>query len=503
MIRFKCSSCSTNIQVSADYAGKRARCAKCNSILNVPRQSVGSENTVLCICPQCKANFDVPDTDVAKDITCVKCSAQINLPANGQVSGDGSTVRFSCGSCQQKYCVSSKYSGRKFGCVNCKQPCAVPEVIEEIEEVEEVEEVSEVQEVAQAEENFVLDEDQFSMGDASDAEYQQPDEFDMMGGDENIPSVPKFERAEYVPPGVKRSKRTKGSDGTGTGAGASLSKLLAPVFVIGFYVLLGFGALFFSDSEPDDKSEEALKYNRSTIVKMHKGKLGGPTGLLEFIDMVDQGGLPFSGGVSLGLGNIVNVDANVDYKKLDHSASGYLIRSTVELDQGDKTQVLIAVGERMDTFNYLDIFVVSDFGLDTALAELAETELDAELAAELRSELQSGLEADLESHAQAQVEKLQGAIDKFVLAEAMPADSLMVYFIIAGLLVVVLNIGSAWKVFEMSGESGFACLVPVYNVIVISRVAKSFDRSALFGVGLLVLPFVFFPALAFTENRLN
>jgi len=95
-------------------------------------------------------------------------------------------------------------------------------------------------------------------------------------------------------------------------------------------------------------------------------------------------------------------------------------------------------------------------------------------------------------------------------------------------LVVVMIIG-LWKVFTKAGKPGWACLVPIYNVIVLCEIAgrpiwwfillciplvnfviaiiialdlaKSFGKEAGFGIGLAFLPFIFYPMLGFSDAR--
>lgn len=95
--------------------------------------------------------------------------------------------------------------------------------------------------------------------------------------------------------------------------------------------------------------------------------------------------------------------------------------------------------------------------------------------------------------------------------------------------IAVFLIASLWKVFTKAGHPGWACLVPIYNVIVLLKiankpawwlilmfvpianlivgilvaisVAKSFGKGAGFGLGLAMLPVVFYPVLAFGDSR--
>jgi hypothetical protein len=120
------------------------------------------------------------------------------------------------------------------------------------------------------------------------------------------------------------------------------------------------------------------------------------------------------------------------------------------------------------------------------------------------------------------------------LFQEMPADSaaggvaatamLVVWF-----AVVAVVIAAIWKVFVKAGEPGWAALIPIYNLIVMLKIAgkpawwvvlmlipgvnlivaiimyigfaQAFGKGAGFAFGLLLLPFVFFPILAWGDAR--
>src|SRR5712672_3351597 len=97
--------------------------------------------------------------------------------------------------------------------------------------------------------------------------------------------------------------------------------------------------------------------------------------------------------------------------------------------------------------------------------------------------------------------------------------------IIFGLLIALLIIVAMWKVFTKAGQPGWASIIPIYNlyiwckivgrpwwwilllliplvnfiiaIILLIDLAKSFGKGVLFGIGLLLLPFIFFPILGF------
>jgi hypothetical protein len=97
------------------------------------------------------------------------------------------------------------------------------------------------------------------------------------------------------------------------------------------------------------------------------------------------------------------------------------------------------------------------------------------------------------------------------------------------LAILVLWIAGMWKVFEKAGEPGWAAIVPIYNMVVLLKivgrpiwwiilllipfvsfiiwivlcfdVAKRFAKGAGMAIGLAILPFIFFPVLAWGDAK--
>jgi len=101
----------------------------------------------------------------------------------------------------------------------------------------------------------------------------------------------------------------------------------------------------------------------------------------------------------------------------------------------------------------------------------------------------------------------------------------MAILVIIYIAVIVLMIAAQWKIFEKAGKPGWACIIPIYNTIVlleiigkpwwwlllflvpivnlifaiwmINLLSKSFGKDEGFTIGLLLLPIVFYPVLGF------
>jgi hypothetical protein len=101
-------------------------------------------------------------------------------------------------------------------------------------------------------------------------------------------------------------------------------------------------------------------------------------------------------------------------------------------------------------------------------------------------------------------------------------------FLVIALVVSVVMIVSLWKLFEKAGKPGWACLIPIYSTIVMIEIVrkpmiwllyllipgvniifaiwltnlfvKSYGKDEGFTVGCLLLPYIFYPILAFSKS---
>ena len=105
----------------------------------------------------------------------------------------------------------------------------------------------------------------------------------------------------------------------------------------------------------------------------------------------------------------------------------------------------------------------------------------------------------------------------------------MIIAIIFYVAIIGLMIASAWKVYEKAGQPGWAGIVPIYNIVVLCKIigkptwwtllifipivnyvilimmfhglSKSFGKGAGYTVGIILLPFIFYPMLAFGDAQ--
>lgn len=118
-----------------------------------------------------------------------------------------------------------------------------------------------------------------------------------------------------------------------------------------------------------------------------------------------------------------------------------------------------------------------------------------------------------------------------ILALQSGDDAFGIIWIVIWLIIAVVVLAGVWKVFTKAGQPGWACIVPIYNAVVLMRiagrpawwvlllfipvvnlvieiivyidVAKNFGKGTGFGIGLVFLGPIFFPILGFGDAQYN
>lgn len=114
--------------------------------------------------------------------------------------------------------------------------------------------------------------------------------------------------------------------------------------------------------------------------------------------------------------------------------------------------------------------------------------------------------------------------DQFTKSELMAALAILGVVLFVVVCLVVLTISARWKMFKKAGQPGWASVIPFYSavktleltnyplwwsllmvvpivniflmVVVLRRLATAFGKGAWFTIGLIFLPFIFYPILA-------
>jgi hypothetical protein len=102
-------------------------------------------------------------------------------------------------------------------------------------------------------------------------------------------------------------------------------------------------------------------------------------------------------------------------------------------------------------------------------------------------------------------------------------------YMVAYLAIIILVLIAQWQIFQKANQPGWACIIPIYNIIVLLRIvgkpwwwlllmfipivnivlaiwvlnllSKSFGKEEGFTVGLIFLPFIFYPILGFGNAK--
>jgi hypothetical protein len=109
------------------------------------------------------------------------------------------------------------------------------------------------------------------------------------------------------------------------------------------------------------------------------------------------------------------------------------------------------------------------------------------------------------------------------------SDGFSSALLIVELIVLVIFLAGLWRIFVKAGKPGWAALIPIYNVLVLleivgrpiwwiilllipivniivsivltSDLAKVFGKGIGFTIGLIFLPFIFYPVLGFGDAK--
>ena len=111
------------------------------------------------------------------------------------------------------------------------------------------------------------------------------------------------------------------------------------------------------------------------------------------------------------------------------------------------------------------------------------------------------------------------------LAVIAGQSPIVMVLMLAYFAVIILCVASIWATFSKAGQPGWACIVPIYNLVVMLNIAgkpiwwilllfipivglivnilviiafaEAFGKGVGFALGLVFLPFIFFPILGF------
>lgn len=518
-LRFRCPGCQTVLQAPAEYAGKRVKCHQCQQLLQVPgadpkaAQLLRAKAFIICICGSCKHIFKAPSGESDHTVRCPACSHEVDIPKKLGQTTQTDTFRFTCRNCQQDYCVLSKYGGKKFTCLACKQPTGIPIPAAAEPSVEELETLDVLEEPEGIEEDVPT----YRLQDEPQEETAAPPEFDL----------------SRVQTSVGRPA-TRGKRKSGEVSG--MAKLKIPLiaigglvgFIVGFLVVSSLmkGGDSSTDSAIPIQSTAAIAFVEENIELLH-GMKQKDVGF-RFHSTVSAGDADLRElAYSLSLGEIDNIVSKVTFSNVAEGAEAYVVESVVTYT-GKFTRTVqagICIGVEA---------VYDEFDMQTG------TEAFSKLMS-LRVSDADGIELyAIGETAELLISQLNAFVAEngFVGLEAFGEMSpvLLLTLFVIGLVLILLTLFCQMAVFARAGESGWAVFIPIYREICMARIAekpeilgvvcgvaafipsigqlayvilfcmfsigiaRAFDRGILFGLGLAFLPIIFYPILAFSGS---
>ena len=453
MIRFKCSSCGLEKNVSAKYSGKSVRCPVCKAITKVPE-----EETRL-------------------------------------IEGEEEIIKFRCPSCNQKIGVPKDYAGRRVRCMKCKNPLEVPPAAGAVK----------VEAEANADDGLQTSGDDF-LGDRSGMEAL----LSMEAGGEVVEM-----QKEEAPIDTEAEEETRDATGKSTAPRArTIQKKRNPLLIVaaavaGVLFILLVGWYFFRDSGGEEKVvsyDEAKAFTEEYIYLLRDERVDEAQQLLS---LELQSNFESSKNQLTKLSKIIGTDEISElHCELVHFEEGsgikyyYLLYKIIRVKKRRSIILHVAQDEfemkvsgiAIDNFYGKTAWLGSDFG------KLSDIILSSEAYKKLGMPMWPlfifwgfGLLAILllcvmwsvyERAGQPGWAALVPIYNMYVLAEIGDRPGWM------GVLACFIYL------VPIVGPIASVCL----SIYISIGVARTFDRGILFGLGLSFLPLVFYPILAFTSG---
>jgi DNA-directed RNA polymerase subunit RPC12/RpoP len=467
MIKFACTNCGHKMAALEKYAGKRVRCQKCKQPTLIPQIS--------------------QTTDTKKE-------EQKNI------------VKFRCPNCNQKIGVKAEYAGRKVRCAKCRTPIRIPSPTAPKAPPTEKEPAAVLKAGSEqpSEESwgdFGSDFDDVLAAEANAPSIELEKPLKLAPTEETLGSDLSVDQTQYIQTQAIQSPKKKHT-GIYIGIGA-----VAAVIIIGIVLV------FMIPKSPAEKQAEQLEIQQAQqfaedyITILENKEIDKAAQLLnpELQSSLQKTKLDaFAQRVAKG--PVSDIQPSKPYIEQEADRKLFYFWFTLKYTEME--------------WQYL-ILVVSKTDFDMHIEELA---LENPLTL-------SSVSLSPRSFDQLSELALTDEVDFFT---SIFTGFFCGLFIVIAILAILTTI-SMWIVFDKAGEPGWAAIVPIYNFWILAKVgdkpgweglalyfaggvpfigpfieiylwvdisigvAKTFDRGILFGLGLFILPFIFYPILAFTD----
>jgi len=467
MIQFQCKNCGQKIKVQEKFAGKKGKCPKCKHLIVIP-------------------------------------------PAKQNSIQESSIIKFRCPSCNQKIGVTSDLAGKRLRCAKCRNPLQVPQTSKPAEtsaakdqtkvlragheqrppEKDFLQEMSnlDVQHSTKSD-LFEIPLEQapigYSIADSQSLEYpdhlQQPDSFTQ---------IPETKQQSV------KSRKTLFI------VAACIGGFFLLCTIVYFYII-GSGA---DPSPAQPQMTQVQEFVEQYIGLLENGEIDKSRQLLkpELASYVQNSQIERLAD-QITRDRIIEINCLQTFYEQDSEGDRFFLLYFLRYE--DKGQSLVAsVLQNEQGLKISGIAARDNLGREASIGT-------------------EGFEELYQTVATAAFEQFGSYFTGFFCG-----------FAVVMLLLSLIYIVSLWIVFDKAGYPGWASIVPFYNMWVLAEVgdksgwlglfmifsgaipfvgfiiqiavslvisigvARAFDRGAAFGIGLGLLPFIFFPILAFSKS---
>lgn len=481
MIRLNCSNCGQKIKTDDKYAGKRVRCPSCKQPLQIPQVKGGTG------------------------------------PAKPAV------IKFRCPNCDQKIGVSPDYAGKVVRCAKCKHRLRVPQphgVAAKPKPQDDLAPLRLAPQQPAADEAGMP-----GLGDMSDLlqleasapSIEDPLQLSPLEEPATDSRVQDYEsqfptRPAYQTDGGGEKKRNKLVVPIVIGAVCIVALVIGYVVVNSFMNSLTSSLDTIDESQAGANYDEAKQFTRNYIALLADGNIEAALEQLSPDVKAATGKEQIETLAKLiGTSEIVEMKLGPIHYEQDLAAEHYYLWYTLDYDR-DVAIFVASIRQVDEEFTIDGIALGGSLGPSVVIGPLTEQELTVKAM--------KGMVPEMEEI---------GAIGALV---AKSFCGIMVVFLIIFLIQII----SWWVLFKKAGKPGWAAIIPFYNIFVLADigdqttwvavgacfggfipivgaiveiacwimisvgVAKTFERGVLFGIGMGLLPFIFYPILAFSRD---
>ncbi|MHC4545933.1 MAG: DUF5684 domain-containing protein [Planctomycetota bacterium] len=471
---------------------------------------------IQCKCNNCGYEIKTYDKFAGKRVRCPKCKEPLQLPhgEGGTSPKETAIIKFRCPNCDQKIGLPTKYAGKVVRCAKCEHRLRVPQAPGAAAQPKPQDDLAALrvgQEQPAADEGGIP-----GLGDMSDLlqlEASAP------AVEEPLRLSPVGESGDEGESGDYASQfPTRPSFKTDGGEERKKNKLVVPiviasvcivVLVIGYVAVKSIiGSLDIAKSQAGTNSDEAQQFTEDYITLLADGDIDAAIEKLS-PEVKATTGKEQIGRLAKLVGENEIVELEVRATHFEESFRGNLFYFWYGLTYEESAQsVIVCVREGDTGFTVDGIAAQEPFGEAVVIGQRSYEELAGTVVVSAAKSIAAFL--------------------------ARIACVLIVVLLVIGLIQTI----AMWVIFEKANQPGWAAIVPFYNMWVLAEVgdkpgwmglamcfcnfipvpvvgfilylvlwitisvgvAKSFGRSVLFGIGLSLLPFIFYPILAFSRD---